>query len=176
MTIEKVYDELYGMIEDLKRKIAASGGGVTITPALESGTKVADYAIGSTEGSLYAPPAYVPPAYDDTEFDTGKTWTDGRPVYGIVVMDTIDEAASGKVIHTDTDIDEVLFMAATIKGDTWELSLPFADTNYVTFKRSDGTLLRTQASNMVSDYPDCIVYMEYVKTPPTEAKKTTKKK
>ena len=175
MTLEKVYDELYGMIDDLKKQIAAGGGSdVTITPALESGTKVADYAIGSTEGSLYAPPAYVPPAYDDTEFNTGKIWTDGRPVYGIVVTDTIDAAASGKVIHTDTDIDLIVFMSAIIKGSGWELSLPFGDTNFVNFKRSDGTLLRTQASNLVSDYPDCIVYLEYVKTP-TETKKTKKK-
>lgn len=57
MTIEKVYDELYGMIDDLKKQIAAAGGGdeVTITPAAESGAKVADYTIGETEGSLYAP-------------------------------------------------------------------------------------------------------------------------
>lgn len=58
MKLEKVYDELYGMIEDLKKKIAAlSGSDVTITPALEIGTKVADYSIGDTEGSLYAPSA-----------------------------------------------------------------------------------------------------------------------
>ena len=55
MTIEKVYDELYGMIDDLKKQIAAGGSDVTITPALESGTKVADYTIGSDEGVLYAP-------------------------------------------------------------------------------------------------------------------------
>lgn len=57
MTIEKVYDELYGMIDDLKKQIAAGGGGdsVTITPALESGAKVADYTIGSDDGALFAP-------------------------------------------------------------------------------------------------------------------------
>ena len=176
MEIRKVYDELYGMIEDLKKKIAALSGGdeVTIMPALDSGTKIADYAIGETEGSLFAPTS---PAYSATEFDTGKTWIDGRPVYGIVVTDTIDAAATSKVIHTDTNIDEVLFMVATIKGDTWELPLPFADTNYVNFKKTDGTLLRTQASSFVSDYPDCIVYMEYVKTPPSpEPENNTKKR
>ena len=57
MKLEKVYDELYGMIEDLKKKIGAGGSKVTITPALESGEKVADYTIGDTEGSLYAPSA-----------------------------------------------------------------------------------------------------------------------
>lgn len=171
-------DELQGQIDQLRMALKMAGGGdtVTITPALESGTKVADYTIGDTEGSLFAPPTYAPPEYDDTEFDTGKTWTDGRHIYGIIVTDTIDAAASGKVIHTDTDIDEVLFMISTIKGETWELSLPFADTNYVTFKRSDGTLLRTQASNMVTDYPDLVVYMEYVKTPPVATKKTKKTK
>ena len=56
MTIEKVYDELYGMIDDLKKHIAAGGGtDVTIVPALESGTKVADYTIGEDEGVIYAP-------------------------------------------------------------------------------------------------------------------------
>lgn len=42
----------------LSGSIAGSGGGgstVTITPTLESGTKIADYSIDSTSGSLYAP-------------------------------------------------------------------------------------------------------------------------
>lgn len=42
----------------LTGSIAGSGGGgsnVTITPTLESGTKIADYTIDSTSGSLYAP-------------------------------------------------------------------------------------------------------------------------
>ena len=57
MTIEKVYDELYGMIEDLKKQIAAASGGsdVSITPALESGEKIADFEIDGVEGALYAP-------------------------------------------------------------------------------------------------------------------------
>lgn len=56
MTLGKVYDELYGMIEDLKKKIqAAEKSDVTITPALESGTKIADYEIDGSEGSIYAP-------------------------------------------------------------------------------------------------------------------------
>ena len=71
MTIEKVYDELYGMIDDLKKQIAAGGGGdsVTITPALESGTKVADYTIGEDEGALYAP---TPPLQTNLFFDTAN--------------------------------------------------------------------------------------------------------
>lgn len=56
MILEKVYDELYGMIEDLKKKInAAEKSDVTITPALESGTKIADFEIDGNDGSIYAP-------------------------------------------------------------------------------------------------------------------------
>lgn len=56
MILEKVYDELYGMIEDLKKKInAAEKSDVTITPALESGTKLADFEIDGTEGTIYGP-------------------------------------------------------------------------------------------------------------------------
>lgn len=57
MILEKVYDELYGMIEDLKKKVASISGGstVTITPTLESGTKVADYTIDETSGAIYTP-------------------------------------------------------------------------------------------------------------------------
>lgn len=42
----------------LSGSIAGGGGGgtnVTITPTLEAGTKIADYTIDSTSGSLYAP-------------------------------------------------------------------------------------------------------------------------
>lgn len=53
MILEKVYDELYGMIEDLKKKIQAAD--VDITPALDSGTKIADYVCDGDSGSLYAP-------------------------------------------------------------------------------------------------------------------------
>ena len=57
MILEKVYDELIGMIEDLKKKVAGISGGstVTITPVLESGTKVADFEIDGSEGSIFIP-------------------------------------------------------------------------------------------------------------------------
>ena len=57
MILEKVYDELIGMIEDLKKKVAGISGGstVTITPTLESGVKLADYSIDGTDGEIYAP-------------------------------------------------------------------------------------------------------------------------
>ena len=52
-----------GTHTSLKDAIAAAGGGggstVTITPSLQSGTKVADYVIDGVGGALYAPPAPV---------------------------------------------------------------------------------------------------------------------
>lgn len=54
--LAKWIDELTGEIEQIKKKLGSGGGStVTITPALESGTKVADYSIDDTSGSLYAP-------------------------------------------------------------------------------------------------------------------------
>ena len=54
--IEKWINELQCEIDKVKRALANAGGeDVTITPALESGTKVADYSIGETTGALYAP-------------------------------------------------------------------------------------------------------------------------
>lgn len=78
MTIEKVYDELYGMIEDLKKQIAAgSGTDVTITPALESGTKVADYEIDGEAGVLYAPTPETPLLFLDVAHKTAFTYSGG---------------------------------------------------------------------------------------------------
>ena len=54
--LAKWIDELAGDIEILRKKVNNAGGDtVTITPALESGTKIADYTIGENEGSLFAP-------------------------------------------------------------------------------------------------------------------------
>lgn len=62
MTLEKVYDELYGMIEDLQKKVARDHTqDVEITPTLQSGTKLADYEINGTEGAIYAPAQSITP-------------------------------------------------------------------------------------------------------------------
>ena len=79
MILEKVYDELYGMIEDLKKQIqTAKKSDVTITPALESGTKVADFEIDGTEGSIYMPQIQSNAAatsLDATSLPDGQTIT-----------------------------------------------------------------------------------------------------
>ena len=74
--IAKWIDQLQGELDTLKR--TASGGGGSITPIVESGVKIADFEIGSSTGSLYAPdPVSV---YSSEETVVGK-WIDGRNVY-----------------------------------------------------------------------------------------------
>lgn len=46
---------LTGAINEINAKPSGGGDTVTITPALQSGTKVADYTINGVAGSLYAP-------------------------------------------------------------------------------------------------------------------------
>lgn len=94
MILEKVYDELYGMIEDLKKKVAGISGGstVTITPALQSGTKVADYSIDGTEGSLYAPTP-VGLTFASTETEVGSF--DGKPLYSRIFSGEWTQTLSG---------------------------------------------------------------------------------
>lgn len=64
-----------------------SGGGggstVTITPTLQSGTKIADYSINGVSGELYAPTGGGGGSsdnYSTTETAIG-TWVDGRTIY-----------------------------------------------------------------------------------------------
>lgn len=103
MKLEKVYDELYGMIEDLKKQIAALSGGdeVTITPALESGTKVADYTIGETEGSLFAPTA-PGVAYSTTEQVVGSLGT--TPLYSRIFEGSWTQSSTTPFDWLVTDI------------------------------------------------------------------------
>lgn len=110
MKLEKVYDELYGMIEDLKKKIAAisSGNAVSITPTLESGVKVADYTIGKDTGSLYAP-IETAGVYSSAKTKIG-TWTDGSDLYRKVITAAITGTSDTVSLVDDiTADDELLF-------------------------------------------------------------------
>ena len=94
MILEKVYDELYGMIEDLKKKVAGISGGstVTITPTFESGEKLADFSIDGTDNAIYAPP--VKEYYSATEQEIGE-WIDGSPLYrSTITIDALPATAN----------------------------------------------------------------------------------
>lgn len=102
MILEKVYDELYGMIEDLKKKVAGISGGstVTITPTLESGEKLADYSIDEITGAIYAP-AETAGIYSTTETQIG-TWIDGRPLYRkVVISENVTLSSSEQTFEED---------------------------------------------------------------------------
>ena len=197
MTIEKVYDELYGMIEDLKKQIAAGGGGddVTITPALESGAKIADFTIGADEGTLYAPASIMPVWYSESEREEG-VWIDGSKIYSkcttIAYSEfTVDNSTFAHVSLSalyPADVNKKLFIEGVVNTPSHgvvQIGKPaYISTNkseYIlagsyytgalalTVVSADNTLLTISPTN-------AIVKVYYTKTPPTEAKKTTKKK
>ena len=172
MILEKVYDELYGMIEDLKKKIDG-GSTVTITPTLESGVKIADYVIDETSGSIYAPQNIH--SYSTVEHIVG-TWIDGTtPVYECVVYtETQTELSNSDWTsipweNEPTDID--LLISAEICGVVPN------NSNSVRFIVDNGHI--KGASLATNDFPPSVgtayVVFRYTKTPPIEAKKTTKK-
>ena len=181
LSVEKVYDELYGMIEDLKKQIAANAGtDVTITPALESGTKVADFEIDGESGSLYAPAPYTPPAYSTTEFDTGRQWTDGRTVYGKVIdLSGLPNNTYKAVPHGIDNLDTVVAILGSAKNPTYIIPLPYVTTTAtscvdISFTATD---IGVSTGTDRSDYTTAFIVVYYIKTPPEpEAKKTTKKK
>ena len=156
MKLEKVYDELYGMIEDLKKKIAAaSGSDVTITPALESGTKVADYTIGEDSGSLYAPAQLN---FSTSPQDTGVKWADGRSLYIQSFYGALSGNASSLKIGEIADFDEAVFIVGTVTGGgvslqtPWNSGLNNADQAYCRIDETTGDVLLTHS--FAQDYPN----------------------
>ena len=162
MTIEKVYDELYGMIDDLKKQIAAGGGGdsVTITPALESGVKVADYTIGETEGSLYAPD--LPAFANSVSIKTGTL--NGKNLYRVFIP--INSAVSG--ISEDILADYPIEMLFELKLIIFENSV-ISISNKITYNRPTKKVTITETGTYWCQW----LVIEYLEQTAT---KTTKKK
>ena len=182
MILEKVYDELMAQIEDLKKQIqASSGSDVTITPALESGVKIADYAIGSDEGVLYAP-SEVAGIISTTETKVGSF--NGEDVYRKVF------SSASAISGTSTEIDvsslnikqPIRAVATTLiidDGVDIYTMLPINDGNtyaYVdTVTASSFTIKHTSnyGANRAAD--GFTLILEYTKKP-AEAKSTRKSK
>lgn len=182
MSIEKVYDELYGMIEDLKKQIAAAGGGsdVTITPALESGTKIADYTIGEDEGALYAPTPEPAFDYSETETEIG-TWIDGRPLYRktYAVGDMPNNTTKSVATLTVEQVKQLYGVCvAKAEGSIDMRPLPMVDSTGSNNIRVDVTssVLQIISHADWSSYTGylTIVYTKSTDTPPSRSKKTKK--
>lgn len=180
MILEKVYDELYGMIEDLKKKIQAGGGSeVTITPALESGVKIADYAIGSDEGSLFAPSNMH--SYSTTEHIIGK-WIDGTTdVYECtfyLASASTEDAQVGDLseLNVGTVIEgNGVFtnQAGVICPISYSHYTDEYDVTFLITSTKESLELRSGTGNR--NLTDIYITLRYTKAP-AEAKKTTKKK
>ena len=119
MDFEKWINELQCEIDKLKRKIATIGGGteVTITPTLESGTKVADFEIDGVEGTIYAPEDTAG-IYSTTETQIG-TWIDGRPLYRkVVISENVTLSSSEQTFEEDiiTSDDNIVTYNSLLKA------------------------------------------------------------
>ena len=180
MKLEKVYDELYGMIEDLKRKIGAGGSEVTITPTLESGEKVADYSIDGTEGCIYAPP--VPNIYGSDEVIVGYSGAD--PVYckRVDIAALPSSATTGEYEHSIADIDTILAADVYIRDPSGSVynsnSIGIAGSSFSAQYSVMAWAGKSKIYVMVGTDRStwsATVYLRYTKTPPTEAKKNKKK-
>lgn len=174
MILEKVYDELYGMIEDLQKKIGKGGSAVTITPTLQSGDKVADYSIDGTEGAIYAPPNLD--YYSSTEHVVG-VWTDGREVFE--KTEVVDATATANAtIITVADADLVLITNAYGYSESAKQLMPVPNYFSATDRGlvySVGNLIKSEmTSGFIGTYTKVLITYRYVKT--ASRTKTTKKK
>lgn len=186
MEIKKIYDEIYGMIEDLKRKVAGikPGDAVTITPALDDGTKIADYTIGETEGSLFAPtpPApYTPLNFSTTAQDTGVKWADGRSLYVQSFYGTLSGNASNLKIGEIADFEEAVFIIGTVAGGgvslqtPWNSGLNNADQAYCRVDEATGNVQLTHS--FAQDYPNYRFTIWFLQPAPSpEPENNTKKR
>jgi hypothetical protein len=175
MILEKVYDELYGMIEDLQKKVGKGGGStVTITPTLQSGEKLADYSIDGTAGAIYAPP--VLDYYSNVEHVVGE-WIDGREVFEkTIIADT--SSTSGATIAELTDADMVVDLRSYgyIESTKQVLPLPYytSSTDRAMVYSVGNEVKSNATATFVSDYAKYIITVRYVKS--STRTKTTKKK
>ena len=176
MILEKVYDELYGMIEDLKKKIQEGTGGstVTITPTLESGVKLADYSIDGTEGAIYAPP--VMENYSATPQVVGK-WIDDRDVMRKVVeIGALPNNTTKNVAHEISDLDTIVSLKGYAKSSSYILPLPYvaAVSNSAVEVYADDTNISLLTGIDRTEYTESYIIVDYVLS--TETRTTKKKK
>ena len=162
------------MIEDLKKKIhAAEKSDVTITPALDSGTKIADFEIDGTEGSIYSP----------TQVNADWNATEGPAQFlhnpFKFYKSTLTIPANTQNVSVDIgDIDASLANAHFIAGFNFSNSNPIE----VTLNTVHTQVLFIQRASVATEQVLVITIMAAYNVWPTTrddtepTKKTTKKK
>lgn len=128
MTLEKVYDELYALIEDLKREVAAVAAGetvVSVTQVLTEGTKIGTVTVDGTGTDLFAP---TPPPAPEPKAARGVE---------ILVIET--GTNTGDEVNTsDCDTEHVYALALLLqKAPTAVNAISLNDTNATVISRKD---------------------------------------
>ena len=179
--LTKWIDELAGDIELLKKRKSGGGDTVTITSTLETGSKIADYSIGDTTGSLYAPTPFIPKDYSTTEQDTGLKWFDGRPVYCKVIrIGEMPNSTAKSVLHNIESFDFFIELhGVALTSDHTCLPIPYAppaptQNNLSVYVTS--TDVTVSCGIDYRNYSDGYVILYYLKNPPVETKKGGRKK
>lgn len=115
-------------------EISSGGGGgsiVSITPTLQSGTKIADFSINGISDELYAPSGGSSGCnYSFSEQVVG-TWTNGKPLYQITVdFGALPNNSKKTVNHGITNIDEICYVFGVLNytGIVFGETLPSGDT------------------------------------------------
>lgn len=185
-------DELQGQIDQLRMAVKMAGGGdeVTITPALESGTEIADYIIGEDTGTLYAPTipsGLYPFIVDDTDEHVIGTDGSGKEIYCKRVNITALPSTAFSYVaypHGISDIDDILAyfgfidFSSGIVANTTYLQFGSDGLNAIgsVYAHVDDTNINIQVGTDRSSTGAHFI-MLYTKTSPeVEAKKKTKKK
>ena len=91
----------------LSGSIAGGGGGgseVTITPTLQSGTKIADYSIDETSGSLYAPTPGALPATIVTKALRKYNDTSQTKIMTVTTLDTSNNQEVSQDIYAPSPV------------------------------------------------------------------------
>lgn len=165
--LAKWISELQAQIDQVKRLAIAAGssGGdtVTITPTLDSGEKIADYAIGDTEGALYAPGL---PAFTNSVATKIGT-LGGRNLYRVFIP--INSAVSG--ISEDVLSTYPIEMLFELKLIIYESSV-ISISNKIAYNRPTKKVAITETGSLWCQW----LVIEYLEQTVTETKKSKKKK
>lgn len=125
---------LTGAINEINAKPSGGGDTVTITPALQSGTKVADYSINGVAGSLYAPTGGSGATKIFEQTYTSETVDNiSTALYNVLNQHTASELINAKLVITHGTVTEFYRLESMSSGIYFfELNCPKNHLDQVT--------------------------------------------